>query len=75
MLGMPGFGFETMESKGGVVFVVMKAGLYWIGGGWSNAEPFVFTRIDLAHEIAAIVGGRVAELWGRHERESKTNSI
>lgn len=49
------------------MFVVVKNGLYWIGGGWSNAPQyaFTFTRIDLAQEIAGIVGGKVGELVTR----------
>ena len=46
------------------MFVVVKNGLYWIGGGWSNAasRAFTFSGIDLANEIADILGGRVGEL-------------
>lgn len=46
------------------MFVVVKNGLYWVGGGWSNAarRAFMFSRVDLANEIAEILGGKVAEL-------------
>ncbi len=48
------------------MFVVVKEGLYWVGGGWSNSpqHAFVFSRMDLAREIAKLVGGRVGETTG-----------
>lgn len=46
------------------MFVVVKDGLYWVGGGWCNSvqHAFRFSRRAVAEGIAKIVDGRVAEV-------------
>ena len=46
------------------MFVVVRDGLYWVGGGWCNApkHAFLFTSVDLAADIAEILGASVAAL-------------
>lgn len=45
-------------------FTVSKNGLFWVGGGWTNAQghAFIFSRFCVAKEIAGIVGGEVVKL-------------